>query len=91
VYYQHLPKKFVAGTVYDPVEKEVIIGAQCTLKDNASGDAYSVETDNFGDFWFRGLEDGRTFTLSIKKGKKSKTIDNIVTKEDLSLGDIPME
>jgi hypothetical protein len=90
VYYQHLPKKFVAGTVYDPVEKEVIIGAQCTLKDNASGDAYSVETDNFGDFWFRGLEDGRTFTLSIKKGEKSKTIDNIVTEKDLSLGDIPM-
>jgi formate hydrogenlyase subunit 6/NADH:ubiquinone oxidoreductase subunit I len=28
VYYKHLPKKFVAGTVYDPVEKEVIIGAQ---------------------------------------------------------------
>jgi hypothetical protein len=72
------------------VEKEVIIGAKCTLKDNGSGDTFRVETDNFGDFWFRGLEDDRTFTLSIKKGQKTKTIDDIVTATDLSLGDIPM-
>ena len=90
VYYQHLPKKFVAGTVYDRRKKEVIIGATCTLKDKASGDTHTAETDNWGDFWFRGLEDDRTFTLSIEKGKKSKTIDNIVTEKDLSLGDIPM-
>ena len=31
VYYLNIPKKFIAGTVYDPVEKEVIIGATCTL------------------------------------------------------------
>ena len=90
VYYKHLPKKFVAGTVYDRRKKEVIIGATCTLTDKASGDTHSAETDNFGDFWFRGLEDDRTFTLSITKGKKSKTLKNIVTEKDLSLGDIPM-
>ena len=27
VYYLNVPKKFIAGTVYDPVEKEVVIGA----------------------------------------------------------------
>jgi Fe-S-cluster-containing dehydrogenase component len=90
VYYKHLPKKFVAGTVYDPVEKEVIIGAKCTLRDTASGETFTAETDNFGDFWFRGLENNRTFTLSIEKDSKSKTIDHIVTEKDLSLGDIPM-
>ena len=31
VHYLNLPKKFIAGTVYDPVEKEVVIGATCTL------------------------------------------------------------
>jgi Fe-S-cluster-containing dehydrogenase component len=31
VYYKDIPGKFVAGTVYDPVKKEVIIGATCTL------------------------------------------------------------
>ncbi|MGD9367059.1 MAG: hypothetical protein PVH87_15275, partial [Desulfobacteraceae bacterium] len=64
--------------------------AKCTLKDTASGDTFTVETDNFGDFWFRGLEDRRTFTLSIEKEGKVKTIDDIVTEKDLSLGDIPM-
>src|SRR5512137_2508574 len=27
VYYLNLPKKFIAGTLYDPVEEEVVIGA----------------------------------------------------------------
>jgi ferredoxin len=31
VYYKDIPGKFVAGTVYDPVKKEVIVGAKCTL------------------------------------------------------------
>jgi len=91
VYYKHLPKKFVAGTLYDPKQKEVIIGATCTLKDNQSGETFTAETDNFGDFWFRGLKDDRSFTLTMKKGQKSLVIDDIVTTMDLSLGDIPMK
>ena len=92
VYYKHLPKKFVAGTVYDPVEKEVIIGATCTLKDEASSQTSTVETDNFGDFWFRGLMDDRTFTLTITKDDKPPLVINgIRTDKDICLGDIPME
>ena len=90
IYYKGLPRKFVAGTLYDPVEKEVIIGAKCTLKDDDSGDTYEVDTDNWGDFWFRGLKDDRTFTLTLAKDGKTKTIDSIVTDKDLSLGEIPM-
>ena len=90
VYYKNLPKKFVAGTLYDPVEKEVIIGARCTLKDAESGESFAAETDAFGDFWFRGLKDDRTFTLTLEKDGKTKTVDKIVTDKDLSLGDIPM-
>jgi hypothetical protein len=47
-------------------------------------------TDNFGDFWFRGLGDDRSFTLTIEKEGKTKTIENIVTRKDLSLGDIAL-
>ena len=32
VYYLNVPKKFIAGTLYDPVEEEVVIGAVATLK-----------------------------------------------------------
>ena len=91
VYYKHLPKKFVAGTVYDPVAKEVIIGAECTLTDSDSGETFSAETDNFGDFWFRGLADDRRLNLTIAKDGKSKVIADIVTEIDLSLGDIPLQ
>ena len=90
VYYKNLPKKFVAGTVYDPKEEEVIIGAKCTLKDTASKDVFTAETDEYGDFWFNNLQDNHTYNLTIKKGKATKTIEGIVTEKDLSLGDIPI-
>ena len=91
VYYKGLPKKFIAGTVYDPKENEVIMGAKCTLKDKQSGETFTAETDNYGDFWLRGLKDDAIYSLTIKKGKKSVTIDNLVTDIDLGLGDIAME
>ena len=90
VYYKHLPKKFIGGTLYDPVEKEVIIGATCTLEDEETKERFTARTDNFGDFWFRGLKDNGRFALTLEKEGKSKTIGGIVTDKDLSLGDIPL-
>ena len=90
VIYLNVPKTFVAGTLYDPIEKEVIIGASCTLTDKDSKETYQVETDGFGDFWFEGLPDGRTFSLTFEKDGKSKTIDTIDAAKDVNLGDIAM-
>jgi len=89
VYYLNIPKKFIAGTVYDPVKKEVIIGATCTLTDTGSKRQYTATTDGFGDFWFEGLKEGN-FSLKIAKGKKTKTFKSISTEKDVNLGDIPM-
>ena len=89
VYYLNIPKKFVAGTVYAPVEKEVIIGATCTLSGNGSR-KLTATTDGFGDFWFEGLEVG-TYSLKIEaEGFAAKTIDSISTEQDVNLGDIPL-
>jgi tetrathionate reductase subunit B len=88
VYYKNLPKKFVAGTLYDPTVNEVLIGATCTLQDTASNETFTEKTDRFGDFWFRGLKDNRVFTLSVEKDGKKKTIDSVQTDKDLCLGDI---
>lgn len=88
VYYLNLPKKFVAGTVYDPVEKEVIIGASCLLF--SSDKRMTATTDGFGDFWFNDLEID-TYSLKIEaKGFTPKTIPNIHTGKDVNLGDIPL-
>jgi tetrathionate reductase subunit B len=89
VYYLNLPKKFIAGTVYDPVEKEVIIGAEVTLAEAGSKKVYTAKTDSYGDFEFEKLPDAK-FNLSITKGKKSKKIAVSTEEKDISLGDIPL-
>lgn len=92
VYYLNRPKKFVAGTIYDPIEKEVIIGATCHLKDVASGQEYTAATDNFGDFWFKELPTlPAVYDLHIEKGTAKLDINAIDATKDVCLGDIPMK
>jgi len=88
VYYKNLPKRFIAGTVYDPVEKEVVIGASVTLTDTATKQSLSAKTDSYGDFEFENLSVSN-YSVKISKGKKSKDI-KVSTEEDVSLGDIPL-
>jgi hypothetical protein len=90
VYYLNIMKRFVAGTVYDPEQKEVVIGASCTLTDTKSGEKSTVSTDNFGDFWFRGLPEDARYNLQIKKDGRVKMLENISTEQDVNLGDIPL-
>lgn len=90
VYYMNLPGKFIAGTVYDPIEKEVVIDADCTLTETDSGERFSTKTDNYGDFWFEDLKDGE-FKLRIMKGSHVESFAKIdTTEEDINLGDIPL-
>ena len=90
VYYLNLPGRFIAGTVYDPMEKEVIIDAECTLTQNSSGKIIIVRTDSYGDFWFEGLSENE-FDLQIKKNGMVKSFTNLDTaQKDINLGDIPL-
>jgi tetrathionate reductase subunit B len=89
VYYLNIPKKFIAGTVYDPIKKEIIKSAVCTLVP-VKGKKLHTETDGFGDFWFKNLEIG-DYVLEIKaQGFKDKTINSINTEKDVNLGDIAL-
>jgi len=87
VYYRGLSKKFIAGTVYDPVVKEVVIGAECTLTGEAG--TFAARTDEFGDFWLRDLPDA-DFTLTIEAGGKTKVMAVSTKEKDLGLPDIPL-
>jgi tetrathionate reductase subunit B len=90
VYYLNIPKKFIAGTVYDPIDKEVVIGATCTLTGKA-GKKLTKTTDGFGDFWFERLADD-TYHLTIAaKGFAVKSFDKLKTEKDINLGDIPLD
>ena len=89
VYYLNMPKKFIAGTVYDPIEKEVVIGAICKLTSD-SGNCFEVKTDGFGDFWFEDIEEG-SYSLDIMaEGFKVREFSEISTELDVNLGDIAM-
>jgi tetrathionate reductase subunit B len=89
VYYLNIPKKFIAGTVYDPIEKEVVIGANVTLT-GPKAKVTTSTTDAFGDFWFHGLADG-DYTLKIEaKGFAAKSFSKMTLGKDVNLGDIPL-
>jgi len=87
VHYKNLPKKFVAGTVYDPNTKTIIEGASCTLTGSAG--TFTATTDSFGDFWIKGLPDGQ-FTLTITSSGKTYTADVSTEEKDIGLGNIAL-
>ncbi len=92
VYYLNIPKKFIAGTVYDPLEKEVVIGAVCTLTPLRPdlGEVRTIETDAFGDFWLKGLEEGAYALTITAAGFAPLSYDEIDTAKDVNLGDIAL-
>lgn len=88
VYYRGgLPRKFVAGTLYDPQEEEVIIDAKVTLTGDAG--TFNATTDRWGDFWLRDLPDA-DFTLTCEANGKTKTIPVSTKMKDVGLGDIAL-
>ncbi len=91
VYYMNLPKKWVAGAVYDPQADECLEGATVTATNTATGAKVTVSTDNYGDFWLKGLEDG-SYTLLIEKAgylaKKLGPVD--ATAADQNVGDVEL-
>jgi len=90
VYYIGIPKKFVAGAVWDPEEDECTEGATVTLTGGEKGKKRIATTDRFGDFWFEGLEEGKYSLVIEKSGYDSVKIDGVSTEKDINLGDIEL-
>ena len=89
VYYRNIPGQFIAGTVYDPVEKEVIIGAK--VRCIQGGKLMMGTTDEYGDFWFKDLSVGVHDVYIEAPGYKTVSFTGLKTTECINLGDIPME
>ncbi|NLO48462.1 MAG: 4Fe-4S dicluster domain-containing protein [Clostridiales bacterium] len=89
VYYKNIPGLFIAGTLYDPIEEEIIEGAACHL--SCGPRVWDTVTDDFGDFWFKDLPAGK-YELAIKApGFALKHISGIDAGSDVNLGDIPLD
>jgi len=89
VYYRNVPGEFIAGTVFDPDEMEVVIGAR--VRATNGGKMWEVITDDFGDFWFRDLAVGVYDVVIEAKGFKYKVFNGVRSKNSINLGDIALE
>ena len=89
VFYRNRPGQFIGGLVYDPEEKEVIIGAKVRLVTGAK--VRETFTDDYGDFWFNDLPVGKYDMYIEAEGFKRKIFEGLWTKVCVNLGDIPME
>ena len=89
VYYRNIPGEFIAGTVFDPVEMEVVIGARVRAVNG--GKMWEVITDDFGDFWFKDLAIGKYDIVIEAGGYQYKTFNGVSSKNSVNLGDIALE
>jgi Fe-S-cluster-containing dehydrogenase component len=89
VYYRNVPGQFIAGTVYDPDEKEVIEHAAVTAV--TGGKIIRAQTDDFGDFWLLDLAVGSYDVTISAPGYDRKYFYGVRTDECVNLGDIPLE
>ena len=89
VFYRNIPGQFIAGTLYDPLEKEVVIGAKCRL--NSGAKVWETTTDSYGDFWFKDLPVGVFDLIIAAPGFEIKPFYGLKTLECVNLGDIPLE
>jgi tetrathionate reductase subunit B len=91
VYYIGLPKKWIAGEVYDPIDDECAEGATVTATNLATGESYGSQTDRYGDFWIKGLPDG-SYSMKIEKaGYAAQTLASVdATQKDVNVGTIAL-
>jgi peptidoglycan/LPS O-acetylase OafA/YrhL len=91
VRYLNLPKRFIAGAIYDPVQDECLEGAKVTLTDLTTNTTYSVQSDNYGDFWFEQIPVDHVYSVKIEMdGYYTKTFGAVYPGKDLNLGDIAL-
>jgi Fe-S-cluster-containing dehydrogenase component len=90
VYYLNLPKLFVSGEVWDPKDDECIENAEVVLNKIDSGESWSVMTDNYGDFWFKRLDEG-DYVVTIKKEGFLAVAQEFTLDKSTNLGDYPLK
>ena len=90
VFYLNRPHLFIAGDVWDPKDNEIIEGAKVMLT-MPNGETVETLTDDFGDFYFCGIDEG-TYGLAIEaRGFVPVERTAIDVTESVNLGDFPLE
>jgi tetrathionate reductase subunit B len=91
VRYVNLPKRFIAGAIYDPLQDECLEGADVTCTDLSNGAKWIVKSDNYGDFWFEQLPVDHVYSIKIEMaGYYTKTFGSVYPEKDINMGDIAL-
>lgn len=88
VYYMNIPKRWVYGVLVDRTINEVIVGATVRLTDAEGNEVASVETDEFGEFRFKELDEAAYTVRAKVDGYEDVSLAADTTEEDVVLGDI---
>jgi len=88
-YYRNIPGRFIAGTLFDPEQQEVLIGAK--VRATNGGKMWEVTTDDFGDFWITDLAEGYYHVVAEADGYEYEVFPEVDLTKDVNLGDIPMK
>jgi len=88
VLWKGLPRPWIAGTVIDAAGDEVISGAAVSAIDLFEDGAVDVVSDAFGDFWIKGLQQGRKYKFEIKKEGYEGFLSIVTTDGVRDMGDI---
>jgi Fe-S-cluster-containing dehydrogenase component len=89
VKYIGIPRRFVAGTVLYKDKDQCAENAKVTL--TGAGKKLTQRTNNYGDFEFEGLDEGREFNVKIENPGYNPESFKIQTKVDVYLGEIPLK
>ena len=91
VHWRGLPKPWIAGIVIDSGTDEVISGAEITSIDLFDDHALTVRSDEFGDFWIRGLDKDHKYSVEIKKDGYEGFRAVVTTDGDQDLGTVRLK
>ena len=91
VYWRGLPKPWIAGTVIDAVSDEVIVAATITLVDLLGDTSVTGQSDEFGDFWIRDLENNGRYKVKIGKDGYEDFFSIATTDGDQDLGNVSLQ
>ena len=87
VQYIGIPKRFVAGEVVLEDQKgECASGVKITLE--GEGVKRQVNSDEYGDFEFEGLEKNTSYKITVEKEGYSIHSSEFITRTDVNLGEI---
>ena len=93
VYFIGLPKRFIAGALYDKEADECAEGVKVTATCCSCGCGATCTdvTDSYGDFWLRGLKEGQYTLVFEKDGYLTQKFGPVdVTCKDINIGDIAL-